>query len=393
MIGSGEFDFARLVRPPRRGRLKVYIGSAAGVGKTFRMLQEARDLRRRDVDVVIGFIETHGRQETEAQIGDLEIVPRLHIPYRGVDLEEMDLDALLVRAPEVAIVDELPHSNVPGLRHAKRWEDVLTLLEAGISVITALNVQHLESLNVVVERTLGVSVRETVPDWVLARADQVVNIDLAADDLRQRLTEGKIYGAEKIPQALEHFFTEENLTTLRELALREVASSVDREREGIVRRSTGRTVTSTASTDRILVAMASRPVRTATLLQKASRIAGRLNSDWYCVYVQTPDERADTVDSAVQRRLVDNMQLAQRMGADVVKLEGRDIAETLCQFALTHGVRLIMVGQSRRRWWQRFTRGSVVERLVRNGYGIDVQVVGFESDAASVANAAAERIV
>jgi two-component system, OmpR family, sensor histidine kinase KdpD len=373
-----------LVRAPKRGRLKVYIGSAAGVGKSYRMLQEAHELRGRGVDVVVGFIETHGRRETDAQVGDLEVLPRLQMAYRGVTLDALDLEGLLARHPAVAIIDELPHTNVPGLRHAKRWEDVLLLLEAGISVITAMNVQHLESLHTVVQQTLGLVVRETVPDWVLSRADQVVNIDLTAADLRQRLVEGKIYRASQIPLALENFFTEEHLTTLRELALREVASSVDREREGIVRRETGRPVTAHASVDRIMVGMASRAPRTALLLQKASRIAGRLNSDWYCVYVQTPQERADRIDPVVQRRLVEHMQMAQRMGADVVKLEGADVAGLLCQFALEHGVSLIVIGQSYRPWWIRTIRPSIMDQLVHNRFGLDVQVVGAEAiDAAA----------
>jgi two-component system sensor histidine kinase KdpD len=377
---TSSTDFLTLVRQRTPGRLKVYIGSAAGVGKTYRMLQEAHELRRRGVDVVVGFVEAHGRAETVAQIGDLELVPRRRIQYRGVVLEEMDLDAVIARRQDVVLVDELAHTNVPGAEHRKRWEDVLDILAAGINVVSTVNVQHLESLNDVVQRTLGVSVRETVPDWVLARADQVINIDLTAEDLRQRLVEGKIYGREKIPAALENFFTEENLTTLRELALREVASSVDRAREEIARRETGRAATPRKTADRILVAMASRPPRTATLLRKASRIAGRLNSDWYCVYVQTPDERADRIDTAVQRQLVENIQMAQRMGAEVVKLEGADVAAAILRFAREHGVSLVIVGQSRRSRWHRLRHGSVVEQLIDNHCGLDVQVVSFDDE-------------
>jgi two-component system sensor histidine kinase KdpD len=380
-----------LVPRPARGRLKIYVGSAAGVGKTYRMLQEAHDLRRRGVDVVIAAIETHGRRETLAQCGDLEQVPLRTITYRGVSLHELDLEAVIARRPQVALVDELAHSNVPGVTHPKRWEDVLALLEAGISVISAVNVQHVESLNRLVEQTLGVVVRETVPDWMLARADQVVSIDLPADELRQRLLDGKIYAPEKVRTALDHFFTEENLTALRELALREVASSVDREREEIVRRETGRPARSTRSADRIMVAMASHPTRTAALLHKASRIAGRLNTDWYCVYVQTSDERADRIDAARQRQLVDNIQLAERMGAEYVKLAGDDIADTLCQFAVDHGVALLLVGPSHRTWWQRWRRPSVVEALVRNRFGLDVLVVTHAGDSAPVALSAARR--
>ena len=372
-------DFLQLVRQRPRGRLKVYIGSAAGVGKSYRMLGEAHELRGRGVDVVVGFIEPHGRGETAAQVGDLELVPHRKVEYRGVMLEDMDVDAIRARRPEVAIVDELAHTNVPGLRHRKRWEDVIELLESGINVISEVNIQPLESLNDVILRVLGVTVRETVPDWVVTQADQVVNIDLAAEDLRQRLLEGKIYSAEKIPSALSNFFTEENLTTLRELALREVASSVDRVREAIVHREASDSRTPVA-TDRVLVAMSSDPPRTAELLRTASRVAGRLNSDWYCVYVQTPEERADRIDSVVQRRLVENIQLAQSLGAEVVKLEGEDVAATLCNFALGKGVSMIIVGQSTRSRWYHLRHGSVIDDLVGNRCGIAVLVVSPRTD-------------
>ena len=358
----------------------MYIGSAAGVGKTYRMLSEAHDLRRRGVDVVVGFVETHSRVETEAQVGDIEVIPRRRVEYRGARLEGMDVDAILERHPEVVIVDELAHTNVPGSKHRKRWEDVLELLDAGINVISAVNIQHLESLNDVVQSTLGVTVRESVPDWVIARADQVINIDLSAEDLRERLVEGKIYDRSKVATALENFFTEENLTTLRELALRQVASSVDRTREDIIRREAGKSAPPKTA-DRILVAMASNPPRTAALLRKASRIAGRLNSDWYCVYVQTPDERADRIDSTIQRRLVDNIQMAEAMGAEVVKLSGNDVVDVICRFAGEHGVSLIIVGQSTRSLWHRWRHGSVVEQFVNNILGLDVLVVSFMDSA------------
>jgi two-component system, OmpR family, sensor histidine kinase KdpD len=328
--------------------------------------------------VVVGFIEMHGRADTTAQLRDLEIVPRQKIAYRRVTLDEMDIDAVTRRNPQVAIVDELAHTNVPGVRHRKRWEDVMELLDAGVNVISAVNVQHLESLNDVIASTLGVTVRETVPDWVVTSADQVINLDISAEDLRQRLREGKIYAADKVDAALRNFFTDENLTTLRELALREVASSVDRTREAIALRETGvhrqpRTV------DRVLVAMSSDPPYTASLLRKASRIAGRLNSDWYCVYVQTPGERPDRIDSAVQRKLVDNIQLAQSMGAEVVRLEGTDVAATLSSFARDKGVTLVIVGQSKRAGIGELFRKSVVASLVHNALGLDVLVLSFDS--------------
>jgi len=380
---TGSSDFLQLVQQRDRGRLKVYIGSAAGTGKSYRMLNEAHDLRRRGVDVVVGFIETHGRADTVAQIGDLEIVPRKQLGYRGVTLEEMDVDAAVERRPQVAIVDELAHTNVPGSKRRKRWEDVMALLDEGINVITAVNVQHLESLNDVIQRTLGVTVRETVPDWVVGSADQVINLDISAEDLRQRLEEGKIYAKEKIPSALANFFTAENLTTLRELALREVASSVDRVREEIVRREeTGDTaaIQGRKTVDRILVAMSSSPPYTATLLRRASRIAGRLNSDWYCVYVQTPDEASDKIDSTVQRKLVDNFQMAQTMGAEVVKLTGAEVAPAICKFAVEKGVTLAIIGQSKRSVFSHLLRRSVVDQLINNAVGLDVLVVGLSSE-------------
>jgi two-component system, OmpR family, sensor histidine kinase KdpD len=375
----GASDFLALMRQRERGKLKLYIGSAAGTGKTYRMLQEAHELRRRGVDVVIGFVETHRRADTDAQLRDLEVVPRQVIEYRGVKLDEMDLDGVVARRPEVAVVDELAHTNVPGARHRKRWEDVLELLDTGVNVISAVNVQHLESLNDTIARVLGVTVRETVPDWVVTQADQVINLDISSEDLRQRLREGKIYTPEKVETALRHFFTDENLTTLRELALREVASSVDRTREAILRRDTGEVPDRAPKTvDRILVAMSSNPPYTAALLRKASRIAGRLNSDWLCVYVQTPDERADRIDTAVQRKLVDNIQLAQSMGAEIVKLEGTNVADALCTFAVSRGVTLLIVGQSRRSRLYHVLRGSVVHDLVHNTLGLDVFVVSFD---------------
>jgi two-component system sensor histidine kinase KdpD len=381
--GPETSEFVELLKSRERGKLKVYIGSAAGVGKTFRMLQEAHDLRRRGMDIVVGFVETHGRAETASQIGDLEVIPRRKIAYRGVTLEEMDVDAVIARAPAVVIVDELAHTNVPGSRNAKRWQDVELLRDEGISVISAVNVQHLESLNDIIAESLGVTVRETVPDWVVTDADQVVNLDISAEDLRQRLVDGKIYAAEKVPAALANFFTEENLTTLRELALREVASNVDRFRESITGGEVRKTPQSVRTVDRLMVALPSQLTLTEELLRKASRIAGRLNLDWYCVYVQTPDERADRIDATVQRKLVDNIQKAQSMGAEVVKLEGTDVAQTLTRFAVEHGVTLIVAGQSRRNWWHHITRGSVVDKLVNNTMDIDVLVVSFNDQRAN----------
>jgi two-component system sensor histidine kinase KdpD len=368
-------DFLQLLQGRKRGRLKIYIGSAAGVGKTYRMLEEARALRARNVDVVLGFIETHGRADTAALIGDLEQVPRRVIEYRGVRLDEMDVDAIIARAPEVVIVDELAHTNVPGSRNGKRFEDVMDLLHAGINVISAVNIQHIESLNDIINRNLNVRVRETVPDAVIEHADQVVNIDVSAEDLRQRLAEGKIYAREKIDAALHNFFTTHNLAMLRELALREVATSVDRKREALQRLKRQQDV---QSVQRILVAMSSNPPRNAALLRKASRIAGRLNTDWVCLYVQTPDESAARIDATIQRRLIENIQLAESLGAQVVKVEGSDVAHEILKFARQERVAMIVIGQTERNWWHRLLHGSVTERILTGAGTIDVLVASFD---------------
>jgi two-component system sensor histidine kinase KdpD len=363
-------DFLELVERARRGRLKLYVGFAAGVGKTFRMLEEAHDLRRRGVDVVVGFVETHGRADTAELIEGLEVVPRRGVEYRGVAVEEMDLDAVLARKPQVAVVDEIPHTNAPGSRHRRRWQDVLALLDAGINVIGALNVQHLESLGGLIERATGVVVRETVPDTFLKQADQVVNLDLAVEDLQERLRAGKIYAAEKIPWALENFFKDQNLSTLRELALREVAESVDR--AGAARR-----LPELKTADRVMVCLASNPPRAKTLLLRASRMAGRLNTDWFVVYVETPKEAPEVIDSEAQRHLLANIDKAKELGGQVVRLKSDDPAQAILDFARTHDVAHIIVGRSLQPWWSQVLRGSVVVRLLREATDFDLHVISF----------------
>ncbi|HEY4319555.1 MAG TPA: histidine kinase [Gemmatimonadales bacterium] len=377
---AADSSFADLVQTRRRGRFKVYVGFAAGTGKTYRMLVEAHQLKQRGVDVVIGLVETHGRVETDAQLHDLEVVPRRRASYRGVLLDEMDLAAVVARQPQVVVVDELAHTNVPGAAHAKRWEDVVALLDQGISVISAVNVQHLESLNDILQQTLGVTVRETVPDWVVGLAEQVINLDISTEDLRQRLLDGKIYVADKIAAALTGFFTEDNLATLRELALREVASAVDRERRDNPLTSGASRI---PSVDRLMVAMSSRGTDASVLLRKASRIAGRLNRDWYCVYVQTPDEHVTRIDAATQRELLENIERAQRMGAEVVKLVDADVPGALRTFARERGVTLLIVGQPRRSWWQHLWRPPVIRSLLANRSGLDILVVSPPAEPAA----------
>ncbi|XXF78329.1 universal stress protein [Myxococcaceae bacterium GXIMD 01537] len=373
-------DFLELVERGRRGRLKLYIGFAAGVGKTYRMLEEAHALRRRGVDVVLGFVETHGRADTQALVEGLESVPRKPYTYRDVTVEEMDLDAVLARRPQVAVVDELAHTNVPLARHRKRYQDVEELLDAGINVIGAFNVQHLESLNDLVERNTGVTVRETIPDSFLKNADQVVNLDLAVEDLHERLRAGKIYAQDKVPRALESFFKQENLSTLRELALREVAESLDRASATAARVPGGEDGTQKGGAwGRVLVALSSNPPHAATLLRRGSRMAGRLNTDWFVVYVETPGEAPHLIDAEAQRHLLANIEKARELGAEVVRLHARDPIEAILDFARSHGVGHIIVGRSRQPWWRRVLGRTGDVRLLREGEGFDIHVVSFES--------------
>lgn len=367
-------DFLELVERGKRGRLKVYIGFAAGVGKTYRMLEEAHSLKKRGVDVVLGFIETHGRAETAALIEGLEYVPRQHVEYRGIKIEEMDLDAVIARAPHVALVDEIAHTNVPGLRNRKRYQDVLDILDAGINVICAFNVQHLESLNDIVERATNVKIRETVPDSFLKQADQVVNLDLAAEDLLERLRTGKIYDKEKIEWALAHFFNEENLAALRELALREVAESLERGRA----EPNGRTSPRPATGARLMVCISSFSPRAGTLLRRGSRMAGRLNTDWIVAYVETPEEAPTRIDAEAQRHLLTNIETARELGAVVVRLQSKDPVRALVDYARTHGVSHIMIGRSHRPWWQHILGRSFVARMVSEAQDLDLHIVGLD---------------
>jgi two-component system, OmpR family, sensor histidine kinase KdpD len=372
-------DFLELVERGRRGRLKLYIGFAAGVGKTYRMLEEAHALKKRGVDVVLGFVETHGRADTEALVAGLEAVPRRAFTYREVTVEEMDLDAVLARKPQVAVVDELAHTNVPLCRNTKRYQDVQELLAAGINIIGAFNVQHLESLNDLVERATGVTVRETLPDSFLKSADQVVNLDLAVEDLHERLRAGKIYALDKVPRALERFFTQENLSTLRELALREVAESLDRATAGQQARAGEEPAAKGGGWGRVMVALSSHPPRAAALLRRGSRMAGRLNTDWFVVYVETPREAPHLIDAEAQRHLLANIEKAQELGAEVVRLRGKDPVVAMLDFARSHGVGHIILGRSHQPWWRQMLGRSVDIRLLREGTGFDLHVISFGS--------------
>ena len=354
-----------------RARLRLYIGAAPGVGKSYQMLGDAHELKRQGLDVVVGFIEPHGRADTLERIGDLERVPMRTIAYRGVTLEEMDVAAVKARHPQVVVVDELAHTNAPGSLHQKRYEDVVDLLESGINVITAVNIQHIESLNDVIASTTGVRVRETIPDWVLKRADEVVNVDVSVETLRTRLRQGKIYDAAKIEQALTNFFRKGNLTALRELALRQLASDqagkaqAYRTREGLDQPNIP---------EKVMVAMASRG-SAKTLLRVASRIAGRLATDWYAVYVETPREEPGRIKPQDHVALAENIRFAKQLGAQVVKLKSSRVADALVDFARREGITHVVFGQSARSRWDLLMRGSIVDRFLRDVRNATVQIV------------------
>ena len=355
----------------KRSRLRVYIGAAPGVGKTYVMLEDAHTLRRQGLDVVIGFVETYGRAETEAQIKDLEIVPRRRMPYRGIELEEMDLDAILRRKPQVCLVDELAHSNVPGCKNPKRFEDVLDLVDAGIDVMTAVNIQHVETLNDAVARVTGVRVRETVPDTFFHRADEVINVDATVEELIARLRQGKIYKPEKIEQALSNFFRVGNLSTLRELALRAVADEVGekaasyRVREGLE---------PALIPERVMVCMSSN-TEAPRVIRTGARIAGRLGSRWYAVYVETPRERPGRIHPRDEAALARNVELAQSLGATVVRVKADRPSDGLIAFAQREGITHVIFGQSARSRWEILLRGSTIDRFLGEVRDAAVQVV------------------
>jgi two-component system, OmpR family, sensor histidine kinase KdpD len=367
--------FLDLVPQTKKGTLKVYLGGAAGVGKTYRMLEEAHHLRDAGHDVVLGFIETHGRAKTAARISDLETIPQRELPYRGVVLREMDVAAILARKPEFAIVDELAHTNAAGSRHSKRYQDVEELVANGVNVITAFNIQHLESLNQLVRRMTGVEVRETIPDTVLARADQVVTVDIAVEELRQRLREGKIYPAEHVEQALRNFFKPGNLAALRELALREVARGQSRSRAEmeLLKRERGRR---TMVGERLMVCLSSNPDGSDELLRKAARSAGRLNADWYAVHVETPDESVQKISTADFRALLDNINLAADLGAEAVWLKANDVVKALVEFAREHRVTRLVIGRTHPTLWNRLLRRSVARQLISAATDFDIELVG-----------------
>ncbi len=369
-------SFLSMIRRTQRGRLKVYLGYCAGVGKTYQMLLEGRRLREEGIDVVIGLVETHGRAETAQLIAGLEVIPRIRQEYRGIMIEEMDVDAIIARKPEVALIDEIAHTNAPGSRNPKRYQDVQDILAAGIHVITTVNVQHLESLYDTVEKAVHVKVRERMPDTVLADADQIVNVDVTAEDLRKRLEEGKIYPRERIQTALSNFFIPSNLEQLRELTLRELAAQIDlRRREPLEEE-----IISTP--DQIMVCLSSKGPNSEMLLRYGSRLAGRLNRNWYAVYVQTSSEEPTIIDAQTQRVLSGTLTLAKQLGAIVFTYKGDNIADTILRFAREYRVGHIVIGTSSppSLWSRLLGKKSIVEQLIQNAHGITIVVPDTQTD-------------
>lgn len=367
---TGEQVLAKL-QAGQRARLRIYIGAAPGVGKSYSMLEDAHAFRREGIDVVVGLIETYGRAETEGRVGDIEVIPRRTIEYRGVAIEEMDLDAILARKPTLCVVDELAHTNAPGSRHQKRYQDVLELLDAGIDVMTAVNIQHIETLNDAVGRVTGVRVRETVPDTFVDRADEVVNVDVTVEELRSRLRQGKVYKPEKVEQALANFFRETNLSTLRELALRAVADEVGdkaasaRQREGLE---------PALIPERVMVCMSS-SADAPRVLRTGSRIAGRLGARWYAVYVETPREAPGRISKDARDALQRNIVMAETLGATVVRVKADRPADGLIEFAKREGITHVIFGQTARTRLEIVMKGSTLNRFLEEVRDAAVQVV------------------
>jgi two-component system, OmpR family, sensor histidine kinase KdpD len=371
----------------RRGRLRVYLASAAGSGKTYAMLNEGHRREGRGTDVLVGYVETHGRSQTEAQLGDLEIIPRKKVEYRGVTLEEMDTGAIIARHPKVALIDELAHTNVPGSKHAKRYQDVLEILDAGIDVVTTLNIQHLESLNDLVASITGVRVRETLPDWVLDRADEVELVDISPHALRQRMKHGNIYPRERIDAALNNFFREGNLTALREMALRRTAEKTESQLQAYMTEHGIQQLW--PASERVLVGFDHRP-HTRQVIRDAWRLAHGLHAELIAVSIQPEGYLAFTSrligrlkhggeakryrEEALQR-LEEHATLAEDLGAEVIRAKSGDIAKTLVEIARARHVTQLVLGQPARSHWEELLRGSIINRVLRLSTEIDIHLV------------------
>jgi two-component system, OmpR family, sensor histidine kinase KdpD len=331
--------FLNLIQKSRRGKFKIYIGMSAGVGKTYRMLQEAHALLKNGIDVKIGYIETHLRKETHDLLDGLPLIPRRKLFYKGKALEELDVQAVISLRPEVVVVDELAHTNIEGSKNEKRWQDVMEILDAGINVVSAVNIQHIESLNEEVKEITGIAVAERIPDKVLAMADEVVNIDLTADELINRLKEGKIYQAEKIETALNNFFKSEHILQLRELALKEVASQVERKVETEVTKEHAK------KPERFLACISSNEATAKTVIRKTARLANYYHSNWFVLYVQTPKESADRIALDKQRHLINHFKLATELGAEIIKVAHPQVAKAIMEQCEERQITTICIGK------------------------------------------------
>jgi len=354
-------EFLQLINTSKRGKLKIYIGMSAGVGKTYRMLQEAHVLLQNGIDVKIGFIETHHRKETHSLLHGLPIIPRRTLFYKGKELEELDVPAIIVLRPEIVIIDELAHTNIEGSKNKKRWQDVMEILNAGIHVISAVNIQHIESLNKEVKAVTGIEVTERIPDTVLAAADEVVNIDLTADELISRLKDGKIYEQNKIQSALNNFFRNENILQLRELALKEVASQVTRKVENEI------ISTNALKKERFLACISSNETTAKNVIRKTARLANYYNSQWFLLYVQLPKESADKIALNKQRHLINNFRLATELGAEIIKIQSKSVAIKIMEQCEERKITTVCIGKPHLNLWKIIlatdTFNSLLKRL------------------------------
>jgi two-component system sensor histidine kinase KdpD len=361
--------FLELIRKSKRGKFKIYIGMSAGVGKTYRMLQEAHTLLRNGIDIQIGYVETHNRKETHELLEGLPVIPRRKLFYKGKELEEMDTQVIINTHPEVVIVDELAHSNIEGSKNEKRWQDVMEILEAGINVISAVNIQHIESLNEEIQRITGIEVSERIPDKVLQQADEVVNIDLTADELITRLKEGKIYDRSKIETALNNFFQSEKILQLRELALREVTSQVERKIEIEIPRSIA------LRPERFLACVSSNDEVSRMIIRKTARLAAYYNSNWFVLYVQTEKENPDNIELSAQRHLINNFKLATELGAEVIQVKSKSVATAIIETAEQKTITTICIGKPHLNLLQLIMQGGVFNQLLQKLSSSDIDII------------------
>lgn len=366
---SNVQHFLDLIKKSRRGKFKIYIGMSAGVGKTYRMLTEAHSLLKNGIDVKIGFIETHRRKETHELIDGLPVIPLRTLFYKGKELKEMDLQAIINLRPEVVIVDELAHSNIEGSKNDKRWQDVMEILDAGINVISAVNIQHIESLNDEIKRITQIEVKERIPDKVLTMADEVVNIDLTSDELIQRLKEGKIYSPDKITTALQNFFKSEHILQLRELALKEVASQVERKVEAEIPQ------TIAMRHERFLACISSNEQTAKTVIRKTARLANYYNSKWILLYVQTPEESAERIALDKQRHLINNFKMATELGAEIIKIESKHVAKTIVEIAEQKNISTVCIGKPHFSLLRIIAATAVFNDLLKKLSSLDVDLI------------------